>query len=600
MLVYLFFIIFYPLKTHTDMTITHVPMLVVMIVATLIGAEAVSLQPLDPRMVAIGDVHGDVDNFLSVLRQAQLIDCDGNWVGGTAVAIQMGDVCDRGPHSHSILEYIHDSLVPQAAAAGGEFVQLMGNHELLSMRGDHRFAIPSLLSTAFGGIPQWEAEFSPPRSYADALTFTPTPNGSGMPFIHPALKRAKRMIMRTPRKGTYGHVISQLPVMVVRYGTIFVHAGLLPVHAQLGVKEINRRMYYDVILPHVWEGPSRRPFDRMHTLGSATEAEKAFFALLKGGDGAVPTEGTVEMGRMVNVPMQAPDAFFEINSPVWTREQVYGAMRQQKCGLVKEALSTLSRTESLLWESRGVLAPEGSFPDVNPRADGWSSVPVGSKRRSRPLPINRLVVGHTIQPNGAISVFCGGHFLATDISMSQYMQGGGHLGYVEFRREAGVTISEESLGEGYEQEYKEVQIVEKLLVAEAKDHLLHLVGMPTYPAVPWAAHPPHTLPYPPLWSVAGHKKALSRLHTENAAQIKALSKDIADPALDTSNTEHMPTDGSHLSSLGDHMVVAGVFLGVGVFGVLIGGFFLLRRAGGRGGGGARYQRPATARVPIPY
>lgn len=571
--------------------------IVVALLTASVGHGA--LQPLDPRMVAIGDIHGDVDNFLSVLRHAQLVDCDGNWIGGTTIAVQMGDVCDRGPHSHSLLEYIHDALIPQASAAGGEFIQLMGNHELLSMRGDHRFTLESLLTGAFGGIDHWEAEFSPPRSLLDAASFdaASASNASFIPFVHPALRRARRLIQRPPRTGTYGHVISKLPVLVSRYGTVFVHAGILPVHAQLGIKEINRRMYYDVLLPHLWEGPVRKTASRAHTLSAPSDVEREFFELLTGKESpsAEAARGPIDMGKMVVAPLQAAEAFFEINSPVWTREQVYGAMRQQKCQLVGDALAVLSRTEELLHSSRSEMAPEGAFPDVNPRADGWSSARLDGKRRTRPLPIGRLVVGHTIQPNGAISVFCGGRFLATDISMSQYMQGGGHLGYVEFRRETGVTANPTKEG-GYEQENAEVQAVEQLILAEKSDHKVHIVGVPTYPAIPWLRHPPHTAASPPLWSVAGHKRAVEELKKEREAELQRLQGELR-----THDSSPQPPSQQkpHMTSLNDHALAASGMLGVALVGVLVGAYFLLRRS--KGAGRTRpSQRPNTAKVPIPY
>ena len=49
------------------------------------------------RIVAIGDVHGDYEQFVAVLRSAKLIDSQESWSGGKTDLVQSGDVLDRGP-----------------------------------------------------------------------------------------------------------------------------------------------------------------------------------------------------------------------------------------------------------------------------------------------------------------------------------------------------------------------------------------------------------------------------------------------------------------------------------------------------------------------
>ena len=51
------------------------------------------------RVVAVGDVHGDHDQLVAVLRSAGLIDGQDKWSGGKAHFVQTGDVLDRGPDS---------------------------------------------------------------------------------------------------------------------------------------------------------------------------------------------------------------------------------------------------------------------------------------------------------------------------------------------------------------------------------------------------------------------------------------------------------------------------------------------------------------------
>ena len=47
------------------------------------------------RIVAVGDLHGDVGNAQKVLEMARVVDSDGNWSGEVDVFVQTGDIIDR-------------------------------------------------------------------------------------------------------------------------------------------------------------------------------------------------------------------------------------------------------------------------------------------------------------------------------------------------------------------------------------------------------------------------------------------------------------------------------------------------------------------------
>ncbi|GHT38988.1 hypothetical protein FACS189437_01140 [Bacteroidia bacterium] len=86
-------------------------------------------KPAARNIFVVGDVHGHYEQFVMILRAAELVDQNLNWSGGGSVLIQMGDIIDKGPDSVKTDE-LADSLQIQAADAGGEFVRLIGNHEL--------------------------------------------------------------------------------------------------------------------------------------------------------------------------------------------------------------------------------------------------------------------------------------------------------------------------------------------------------------------------------------------------------------------------------------------------------------------------------------
>mmetsp|Transcript_34138 Transcript_34138/g.61554 ORF Transcript_34138/g.61554 Transcript_34138/m.61554 type:complete len:489 (-) Transcript_34138:410-1876(-) len=94
--------------------------------------------PEPERLIAIGDLHGDYSKAMRALRVAGLIDTNGDWNAGKTVAVQVGDILDRGDSELRLLITL-ERLQRQAAAAGGRFHLLNGNHEVMNAFGDHRY-----------------------------------------------------------------------------------------------------------------------------------------------------------------------------------------------------------------------------------------------------------------------------------------------------------------------------------------------------------------------------------------------------------------------------------------------------------------------------
>lgn len=151
------------------------------------------------RIVAVGDLHADLDNALAVLKLAGVTDDEGRWSGGETVLVQTGDTTDRGPDSGALLDLMQ-ALPEQAAAAGGRVVPLIGNHEAMNLLGDWRYVDPGDVE-AYGGL---EA-----RKKAFALD------------------------------GDDGRWISQTPVVAKVGDAVFVHGGVTEEFAKLGIDAIN-------------------------------------------------------------------------------------------------------------------------------------------------------------------------------------------------------------------------------------------------------------------------------------------------------------------------------------------------------------------------
>jgi hypothetical protein len=88
------------------------------------------------RIVAVGDLHGDYDNFVSILKKPKvgLLDANLHWIGGKTHLVQIGDMLDRGDKAKDIFDLLM-RLEKEAAAAGGMVHVLLGNHEEATLTG---------------------------------------------------------------------------------------------------------------------------------------------------------------------------------------------------------------------------------------------------------------------------------------------------------------------------------------------------------------------------------------------------------------------------------------------------------------------------------
>ncbi len=154
-------------------------------------------RPAPGRLVAIGDLHGDIGAARRALRRAGAIDGHDRWIGGSMGVVQLGDILDRGDTERAIID-LFERLERDAAAAGGSFTWLLGNHELMNASGDFRYVTD-------GG---WR-DFDGHRE--DAL-------GLG---------------------GSYRRVFAEQDVTVRVGGTLFSHAGIEPAWAN-DLPAINR------------------------------------------------------------------------------------------------------------------------------------------------------------------------------------------------------------------------------------------------------------------------------------------------------------------------------------------------------------------------
>ena len=94
--------------------------------------------PETRRIVAVGDLHGDMRAWLDIARDAGLIDAHNRWAGGRTTLVQLGDITDRGPDSLKIIRDL------QRLAARSRARRRTGHGAARQPRSDERHRRPAL------------------------------------------------------------------------------------------------------------------------------------------------------------------------------------------------------------------------------------------------------------------------------------------------------------------------------------------------------------------------------------------------------------------------------------------------------------------------
>jgi hypothetical protein len=176
-----------------------------------------NVPPAPARIVAIGDLHGDLAATKRVLRLAGATDAKGAWIGGKLLVVQTGDEIDRADDDRAILD-LFEALKAEAAKAGGEVVAMAGNHEVMNASFDFRYVTPGAFTT-----------------FADVK---PKNDGVAAALQHLDAPSRGRAAAFAPG-GQYATMIAKRPVIYRSGDTMFVHGGILPKHVTYGIDRIN-------------------------------------------------------------------------------------------------------------------------------------------------------------------------------------------------------------------------------------------------------------------------------------------------------------------------------------------------------------------------
>ncbi|SMB90665.1 metallophosphoesterase [Deinococcus hopiensis] len=154
--------------------------------------------PAECPLWVMGDVHGAFDKLRTLLLSAGLIDVRGDWTGGRAHLVFLGDYMDRGPNGIGVVRLVR-RLEAQAPASGGRVSALLGNHEVMFLAAQ-RFA-RSDPGDRYGFFDYWLANGGQGRDAANM-----TAEEEGWLAARPALLRVGRWLLLHADSPMYLHL----------------------------------------------------------------------------------------------------------------------------------------------------------------------------------------------------------------------------------------------------------------------------------------------------------------------------------------------------------------------------------------------------------
>jgi hypothetical protein len=195
------------------------------------------------RIVAVGDVHGDFEQFVTTLRAAGVVDGRNRWTGGKTHMVQTGDVLDRGPDSRKAMDFLMN-LERQAQRAGGRVHALIGNHEAMNIYGDLRYVAPAEYA-AFqtSGSAELRRRYYEQHLEQDAKAAAAAREDSAEYLRQWEKMRPlgwfEHRLAFSP-EGKYGKWIIGHDAVIKINDAIFLHGGISPKYASVPFNELNK------------------------------------------------------------------------------------------------------------------------------------------------------------------------------------------------------------------------------------------------------------------------------------------------------------------------------------------------------------------------
>ena len=235
------------------------------------------------RVVAIGDLHGDYEQYINVMRSAGVLDKRGKWSGGKTHLVQTGDITDRGADSRKIIDHLV-KLAKQAKRKGGYIHMLIGNHEAMNVTGDLRYVSEgefkafTTRNSARLQERQWESQLG--WMQANTETF------EELDLVAYRQEWEKTVPLGWVEHrnawvlgGEYGGWVKENPVAVQINDTIFLHGGISAKYCKFSLRSLTEQVIagmesYDPAVESIVYDPLGPIWYR----GLATEDEAGVFS----------------------------------------------------------------------------------------------------------------------------------------------------------------------------------------------------------------------------------------------------------------------------------------------------------------------------------
>lgn len=172
--------------------------------------------PAQPRVVAIGDLHSDIEATRRAFRLAGATDENDGWIGGALNVVQLGDMIGRSDDERQVLDFLF-FMREHAQLAGGNVHLLVGNHEVMGGRVDNQ---------AVG--------LNPFPGYEDLVNLD-----LGDPRLSILPEYQKKRGAALMSGGPYARRFATLPTVLQIGRTVYVHGGVVPRWAEYGLDKIN-------------------------------------------------------------------------------------------------------------------------------------------------------------------------------------------------------------------------------------------------------------------------------------------------------------------------------------------------------------------------
>ncbi|XP_074290693.1 shewanella-like protein phosphatase 1 isoform X2 [Silene latifolia] len=204
------------------------------------------------RLIAVGDLHGDLSKARWALNLAGVLSSDGRntWTGGHTVVIQVGDILDRGQDEIAILSLLR-CLDMQARPQGGAVFQVNGNHETINVERDFRYVDSGGFDECSDFLEylgecdhNWEQAFV---TWIDVSAKWKEDRNKSRNHWGPwnLVKRQRGVIARSllfQPGGPLARELARHPIVLKVDDWVFCHGGLLPHHVGYGIERLNNQV----------------------------------------------------------------------------------------------------------------------------------------------------------------------------------------------------------------------------------------------------------------------------------------------------------------------------------------------------------------------